>query len=76
MTDNFIITPSDLDKLEKLVSQLDGDKQKEFFKILHNLSHPLVFVTPDIDCPPEKILVDRRKFEDMLQDLNKQHFEE
>lgn len=76
MTDEKRISLSDLEKLDRLVSTLDGDKQQAFNKILHNLSSPIVIMTPDINCPPEKIMVDRREWEAVLQELNKQHFEE
>lgn len=73
---NYILYESDMKKLKGLVSRLDIDMQVEFEKVFNTLTSPFVPLTPDDNCPPEKIMVDRRKFEDMLQDLNKSNFED
>lgn len=76
--DEFIITLSDLNKLEKLVDQLDGDMQQAFNKILNHLPNNVELSrTPiDVSCPPDKILVNRVEWEAVLQDLNKYRREE
>jgi len=74
--DDFILSFKEYEKLDKIVSKLDGDTQVEINKILHNLPHPIRLTTPDTDCPPEKVMIDRRKLEDMIYDLAKFRKEE
>ena len=73
---NFLISDSDLIKLDALINKLDVDTQEGFNKILGNLIPALRASVPQLECPPDKIMVDRNKWENTLYELYKESVEE